>query len=117
MALCWEKPWSNIVVLHAHYRMNLEVQAKRRGQSERLHQHREQQGQVLRTTDLEFVCGIEVDDFRDRVKGRTVLSKHVLAVFTLGELHVHETLAAPGGIKRKSGLRKQNEHWRDPLRV
>ena len=81
------------------------VQAKHRDQSERLHQHGEQQGQVLSTTDLEFVCGIEVDDFRDRVKGRTVLSKHVLAVFTLSELHVHEPLAAPGGRKRKSGLR------------
>lgn len=64
-------------------------------QSERLHQHGEQQGEVLGASDREFVCCVEVDDFRYGVEGRAVLSQHVLAVFALGELHVHETLAAP----------------------
>lgn len=72
-----------------------EAQEERQGQSECLHQHREQQGQVLGPSDRQFVRGVEVDDFWDGVKGRAVLSQHVLAVFTLGELHVHETLAAP----------------------
>lgn len=51
------------------------------GQSERLHQHREQQREVLGTPDREFVCGVEVDDFWDCVKGRAVLSQDVLPVF------------------------------------
>lgn len=72
-----------------------EVPEERRGQSECLHQHGEQQGQVLSPSDREFVCGVEVDDFWDGVKRWAVLSQHVFAVFTLGELHVHETLAAP----------------------
>ena len=52
---------------------------------------------MLGTSDGEFVRGVEVDDFWDGVKVRAVLSQHVLAVFILGELHVHETLAAPVG--------------------
>ncbi len=74
-----------------------EIPQEHQGQSECLHQHGEQQGQVLGTSDREFVRGVEVDDFWDGVKGRAVLSQHVLAVFALGELHVHETLAAPAG--------------------
>lgn len=85
-----------------------EVQWERRGQSECLHQHREQQGQVLGTSHWEFVCGVEVYHLWDGVKGRAVLSQHILAVFTLSELHVHEALAAPerregGGGKRVGG--------------
>lgn len=60
---------------------------------------------MLGASDREFVCCVEVDDFRDGVEGRAVLSQHVLAVFALGELHVHETLAAP---ERK---RKKQEGW------
>lgn len=84
----------------------LEVQEERQGQSECLHQHGEQQGQVLGTSDREFVRGVEVDDFWDGVKGRAVLSQDVLAVFTPGELHVHKTLAAPVRKNRKNGLRQ-----------
>lgn len=47
------------------------------------------------TSDREFMCGVEMDDLWDGVKGRAVLSQHVLPVFTLGQLHVHEALAAP----------------------
>lgn len=68
-------------------------------QSECLHQNGEQQGQVLGTSDREFVCGVEVYHLWDGVKWRAVLSQHVLAVFTLGELHVHETLTASMGTK------------------
>lgn len=77
------------------------VQEEGQGQSECLHQHGEQQGQVFGTPDGKFVCGVEVDDLWDGVKRRAVLSKHVLAVFTLAELHVHETLAAP--VRKKDG--------------
>lgn len=41
------------------------------------------------------MCGVEMDDLWDGVKGRAVLSQHVLPVFTLSQLHVHEALAAP----------------------
>lgn len=51
---------------------------------------------MLSTSDGEFVCGVEVYHLWDGVKGGAVLSQHILAVFTLSELHVHETLAAPG---------------------
>ena len=54
---------------------------------------------MLGTSDWEFVCGVEVDDLWDGVKGRAVLSQHILAIFILCELHVHETLAAPVGKK------------------
>lgn len=47
-----------------------------------------------------------MDDFWDGVKGRAILAQDVLAIFTLGELHVHETLAAPVRKKKKNGLRK-----------
>jgi len=69
--------------------------------SERLHQHGEQQRQMLGASDREFVCGVEVDDFWDGVKGRAVLAQHVLAVFIPGEPDVHETLAAPVGRRRE----------------
>lgn len=52
--------------------------------SECLHQHREEEGQVLGTPNGEFMCGVEVDDFWDGVKGWAILSQYVLAVFTLG---------------------------------
>lgn len=41
------------------------------------------------------VIGVEVNQFWYGVERGAVLTQHVLAVFTLGELHVHETLAAP----------------------
>lgn len=50
---------------------------------------------MLGTSDREFVCGVEVDDLWDGVKRRAVLSQHILAIFILCELHVHETLTAP----------------------
>lgn len=74
---------------------------------------------MLGTSDREFVCGVKVDDLWDGVKGRAVLSQHVLAVFILCELHVHETLAAPVGGKKKELRwgRRQNkkENGRDPI--
>lgn len=75
----------------------LEVLEVRGGASECLHQHGEEQRQMLGASDRELVIGVEVDDFWDGVKGRAVLSQHVLAVFITGDLHVHETLAAPVG--------------------
>lgn len=65
------------------------------GQSECLHQDREEQGEVLSTSDWEFVRGVKVDDLWDGVKGWAVLSQNILTIFTPSELHVHETLAAP----------------------
>lgn len=70
-------------------------------ESQCLHQHREEQGQVLGSAYRKFVCGVKMDDLWDGVERRAVLSQHVLAIFTLGELHVHEALAAPVGTKRE----------------
>lgn len=70
----------------------LEVLEGHPGQSECLHQHREQQGQVLSTSDREFVIGVVVYHLWYGIKGRAVLPQHILTVFTPGELHVHETL-------------------------
>ncbi len=92
-----------------------QVQEERQGQSERLHQHGEQQGQVLGTSDREFVRGIEVDDLWDGFKGRAVLSQHVLAIFTLAELHVHETLAAPGREKQEEWVEKGGKSAKQTL--
>lgn len=68
---------------------------RRTHQSESLHQHREQQRQVLGSTDRELVCGVKMDDLRDSVEWGAVLTQDVLSVFALGELHVHKALAAP----------------------
>lgn len=92
LALHWEDPFKHSSFYVSHHN---EIPQEHQGQSECLHQHGEQQGQVLGTSNREFVCGVEVDDFWDGVKGRAVLSQHVLSVFALSELHVHETLAAP----------------------
>lgn len=70
---------------------------------------------MLCTADWEFVCGVKVDDFWDRVKGWAVLSQYILAIFTLGEPHVHETLAAPVRTKHEEwiekGRRQKEERW------
>lgn len=50
------------------------------GQSECLHEHGEEQREVLGAPDGEFVCGVEVDDLWDGVKWRAVLSQDVLPV-------------------------------------
>lgn len=74
------------------------------GQSECLHEHGEQQREVLGAPDGEFVCGVEVDDLWDGVKRRAVLSQDVLPVLQMGELHMHEALAAPvGEANRRTG--------------
>lgn len=78
--------------------------------SERLHQHWEQQRQVFGSADGQFVCGVVMNDFRDGVKRRTVLSQDELPITRLRELHVHEPVTAPaerqrqtdGGGERKS---------------
>lgn len=71
---------------------------------------------MLGASDREFVCGVEVDDFWDGVKGGAVLSQHVLAVFILRELHVHETLAAPVRWKQEEQIengrrQKKKREW------
>ena len=100
---------------HVHRKYILEVQAEHRAQSECLHQHRKEQGQVFCTSDREFMCGVEMDDLWDGVKGRAVLSQHVLPVFALSQLHVHEALVAPrrvGGWMggEVGGVERQEEH-------
>lgn len=87
----------------------LDAQEEFVDQSECLHEHREQQGQVLSTSDWQFVRGVEVDDLWDGVKGRTVLAQDVLAVFAVGELHVHETLTAPVMDKSENEIRKETK--------
>lgn len=50
------------------------------GESECLHEHWEEQREVLGAPDGEFVCGVEVDDLWDGVKRRAVLSQDVFPV-------------------------------------
>lgn len=59
---------------------------------------------MLGTSDGEFVCGVEVYNLWYGVKGRAVLSQHILTVFTLGELHVHEALTASVKYKTKQRM-------------
>lgn len=82
-------------------------------ESECLHQHGEQQGQVLSSSYGKSVCGVEVNQFWYGVKRRAVLSQHVLAIFALSELHVHEPLAAPDGGRTTGRVivpKKQTNH-------
>lgn len=65
---------------------------------------------MLGTSDWEFVCGVEVDDLWDGVKGWAVLPQHIFAVFTLSELHVHEALTAPVNKEEEEGNREKREH-------
>lgn len=51
---------------------------------------------MLGAADRQLVRGVKVDQLRDGVERRAVLTQHELAVFALGELHVHEALAASG---------------------
>lgn len=62
---------------------------------------------MLGASDRQLVRRVEVDDLRDGVKRWAVLPQHVLAIFTLGELHVHETLAAPVCDKNKETGRRE----------
>lgn len=57
-----------------------EVRERVWGQSECLHEHREEQREVLGAPDGEFVRGVEVDDLRDGVERRAVLSQDVFPV-------------------------------------
>lgn len=63
--------------------------------SEGLHDDGVQQGHVLGSSDGQLVRGVVMDDLGDGAEGRAVLPQHVTAVCGLGELHVHEALAAP----------------------
>lgn len=42
-----------------------------------------------------------MDDLRNAVEQAAVLTQYVLIVFGPGELHVHETLTAPGEREEK----------------
>lgn len=64
---------------------------------------------MLGATDGELVRGVEVHQFGDGVERRAVVSQHVLAVFALRELDVHETLAAPGTKTTSSSYDKRGE--------
>lgn len=81
----WVKPWVCVCVA-----------------SERLHQHREEQRQVFGSTDGQFVCGVVMNDFRDGVERRTVLSQDELPITRLRELHMHEPVTAPA---------ERQSHW------
>lgn len=59
---------------------------------------------MLGPFDGQFAAGVEVDDLRNAVKQTTVLTQYVLIVFGPGELHVHETLTAPGQREREEDM-------------
>lgn len=62
--------------------------------SEGLHNDGVQQGHVFSASDWQLVCSVVVDDFRDRGEGGAVLPKHIAAISSPGELHMHEAFAA-----------------------
>lgn len=70
---------------------------------------------MLSTSDREFMCGVEVYHLWDGVKGGAVLSQDILAVFTLGELHVHETLTASVKTKKHKCIDKGKKGDRNPI--
>ncbi|TRY81662.1 hypothetical protein DNTS_025986 [Danionella cerebrum] len=78
----------------------VQQQRRRRWRSECLHQHREQQGEVLGSADRQLVGGVEVNDFRDGVERGAVFSQDELPVTRLRELHVHEPVTAPAETQR-----------------
>lgn len=55
---------------------------------------------MLRALDGQLAAGVVVHDFRDAAEGRAVLAQHVLVFLGPGQLHVHETLTAPGKRRR-----------------
>lgn len=52
---------------------------------------------MLGSFDWQLAAGVEVDDLRHAVEQAAVLAQDVLVVFGSRQLHMHETLAAPGG--------------------
>jgi len=66
---------------------------------EGLHSHRVEQRQVFCSFDRQLFCGVVVDDFRNTVEGRAVLTQNVF-LFGFHQFHVHKTLTAPAR-KRK----------------
>lgn len=44
--------------------------------------------------DRQLFCGVVVDDFRNTVEGRAVLTQDVF-IFGFRQLHMHKTLTAP----------------------
>lgn len=64
--------------------------------------HGVQEGHVLGSFDWQLAARVEVDDFRHAVKQTAVLAQDVFVVFGSRQLHVHETLAAPGETIKNS---------------
>lgn len=56
--------------------------------------HRVEQGQVFCSFDRQLFCSVVVDDFRNTVEGRAVLTQDVF-LFGFRQLHMHKTLTAP----------------------
>lgn len=55
---------------------------------------------MLGSFDGQFATGVEVDDLGNAVEQAAVLTQYVLIVFGPGQLHMHETLTAPGERER-----------------
>lgn len=58
--------------------------------------HGVEQGHVLRALDGQLAAGVVVHDLWDAAEGRAVLAQHELVFLGPGQLHMHETLTAPG---------------------
>lgn len=56
--------------------------------------HRVEQGQVFCSFDRQLFCSVVVDDFRNTVEWRAVLTQDVF-FFGFRQLHMHKTLTAP----------------------
>lgn len=69
-----------------------------------LNGNRVKQGEVLSALDRQLLSRVVMDDLWDAVKGGAVLAQNILVLLGPGELHVHESLAAPED-KRQSGVR------------
>ncbi|TRY90198.1 hypothetical protein DNTS_025279, partial [Danionella cerebrum] len=92
----------------------VQQQRRRRWRSECLHQHREQQGEVLGSADRQLVGGVEVNDFRDGVERGAVFSQDELPVTRLRELHVHEPVTAPAETQRMRDEPDGSSGLKDP---
>lgn len=59
---------------------------------------------MLGSFDWQFATGVKVDDLGHTVKQAAVLAQYILIIFGPRQLHMHETLTAPG--KRETGERE-----------
>lgn len=60
--------------------------------------------------DWQFATGVKVDDLGHVVKQAAVLAQYILIIFGPRQLHMHETLTAPGSGTAREKTEKVKAH-------